>query len=93
MAGGTDSRPTFPDWILKCYDCLRQHLCNQVKSGDTDRQGVERTEAIELLLSTTDVALESEDAEYAIDRLLNRGYLYEVESELRLTEPDEQCTF
>jgi len=92
MAGGTDSRPPLPDWILECYNYLRRHLCNRLEAGDTNRQGIERTEAIELLLATTDVALEPDDVEYAIERLLNRGYFYEVESELRLTEPDDQCT-
>ena len=92
MAGGTHSRPSLPDWILECYNCLRQQLCEQFDRSASRPVGIERSAAIELLLTTTDVTLEPDDAEYAIDRLLNRGYLYEVESELRLTEPDEQCT-
>lgn len=36
--------------------------------------------------------LEPEDAEYALDRLLDHGYLYQVDSTLRLTIPDEQCS-
>jgi len=92
MAGGTDSRPPLPDWVLECNDCLRQYLCSQLEAADTKPQGIERTAAIELLLTTTDVVLETEDAEYAITRLLNRGYLYQVETELRLTEPGKQCS-
>ncbi len=92
MAGGTHSRPSLPDWILECYNCLRQQLCEQFGGAASRPVGIERPAAIELLLTTTDVTLEPDDAEYAIDRLLNRGYLYEVENELRLTEPDEQCT-
>ena len=36
--------------------------------------------------------LESEDVEYALERLLGHGYLYQVDSTLRLTIPDEQCS-
>jgi|APHM01.1.fsa_nt_gi hypothetical protein len=45
--------------------------------------GIPRSDAHERLLEAdfTDT-----DAEYALDRLLNRGYLYDVQSQLFVTE-------
>jgi hypothetical protein len=34
----------------------------------------------------------ADEADYALDRLLNRGYLYEVDSRLFVTERDEKTT-
>ncbi|GAB7011127.1 hypothetical protein [Halorubrum trueperi] len=34
----------------------------------------------------------ADDADYALDRLLNRGYLYEVDGRLFVTERDETDT-
>ncbi len=90
MAGSTDPRPPLPDWILECYDCLRSRLCTP--EGQDGPQTIERAEAIECLLAADELALESGDAEHALDRLLDRGYFYTVESEIRITVPDEQCS-
>ncbi|MHC3439568.1 hypothetical protein ACYJ1Y_16120 [Natrialbaceae archaeon A-gly3] len=90
MADSSDPRPPLPAWILECYE----HLCAQACEPDhesVDIPALKRVEALETLLADCDVTLEPEDAEYAISRLLDRGYLYEVGSELRVTEPDKQC--
>lgn len=34
----------------------------------------------------------ADEADYALDRLLNRGYLYEVDGRLFVTERDEAAT-
>ncbi|ELZ16647.1 hypothetical protein C478_02737 [Natrinema thermotolerans DSM 11552] len=44
-----------------------------------------------MLTSDVELALEQRDVEHALTRLLERGYFYEVENELRITSPEEQC--
>lgn len=92
MAGVHDPRPSFPDWILECYECLRDHLCEHAECPANEPKGIERTAAVEFLVATIKSDLEPDDAAYALERLLDRGYFYEVETELRLTTPDEQCS-
>ena len=48
--------------------------------------GILRTDAHERLLEA-DYA--EGDAEYAIDRLLSRGYLYDIDSQLFVTEDED----
>ncbi len=90
MAGFTDQRPPLPEWIRECYQCLRKQLCKLESSTDS-KPGVDREEAIALVLTDCETALKPKDVEYALKRLLDHGYLYQVDSELRLTIPDEQC--
>jgi len=42
----------------------------------------------DLLLAYEAFPNEAADAEYAIERLLNSGWLYEVDGELRITDPE-----
>ncbi len=90
MAGSTDPRPPLPDWILECYECLLPQMCPP-EDGSEDIQTIDRDEAVSLLLTDCENPLEPEDATYALERLLNRGYIYQVDSELRLTTPEEHC--
>ena len=48
--------------------------------------GIQRTDAHERLLEA-DYA--EADADYAIDRLLSRGYLYDIDSQLFVTENED----
>jgi hypothetical protein len=41
------------------------------------------------LVTTDELALEPDDADQALTRLLERGYFYEVDDELRVTAPTE----
>ncbi|MHC3439945.1 hypothetical protein ACYJ1Y_18155 [Natrialbaceae archaeon A-gly3] len=91
MAGSTDPRPPLPDWILECYECLLPQMCPP-EDGSEDIQTIDRDEAVDLLLADCETPLEPEDATYALERLLNRGYFYQVDSELRLTTPEEHCS-
>lgn len=89
MAGTSDPRQPLPDWILECYDQLRTHVCDLETDGV---QAIDREEAIDVLVSDGGDSLEPDDAKYALDRLLERGYFYEVDTELRVTTPEEQCS-
>jgi len=44
-----------------------------------------------VLDTNPELELEREDAEYALTRLLDRGYFYEVDDQLRVTSSEKQC--
>ncbi|QFU84447.1 hypothetical protein [Natronorubrum aibiense] len=90
MAGITDPRPPLPEWIRECYDLLCSHA-DPPDNGKAAVQVIEYDDATDVLLSDSELALEQRDVEYALTRLLERGYFYEVEGELRVTSPEEQC--
>jgi len=70
-----------PEWIEEAYEIL--------VSGTTARtEGFTHDRAQELLLAHEAFPNEPGDAEYAVDRLLNSGWLYEVDGELRITDPE-----
>jgi hypothetical protein len=74
-----DDRPPLSDWILDAYRTLASRINAREGGLSTDR-------AMEILITEeTDQA----DAEYALQRLLDRGYLYQAEGELFVTQPDE----
>jgi hypothetical protein len=50
-------------------------------------EGVPRDRAIEYLVNHESFPTDTADADYAIRRLLNRGWLYEVNDEIRITDP------
>lgn len=70
--------PSLPDWIQDAYESLEPHF------ETTD--GLSRTDAHDHLLSDADHVEEPGDASYVIKRLLERGWLYEVEGALYKTE-------
>lgn len=72
---------TLPDWIENAYEIL--------VSQTTERHGeFVHDQAQELLLTHDEFSDEPTDAEYAIEYMLNYGWLYEVEGKLRITDPD-----
>ncbi|PGF14574.1 hypothetical protein CP556_20985 [Natrinema sp. CBA1119] len=83
----SDPRPPLPEWIVDAYDVLCTHSLNSAEHEDV--QSIPREQALEVLCSTDELALEPEDANHALTRLLERGYFYEVGGELRVTIPDE----
>ncbi|QCS44809.1 hypothetical protein [Natrinema versiforme] len=87
MTDFSDPRPPLPEWILDAYDVLCTHSFNS--AANEDSQSIPREEAIEVLCSSDELALEPEDATHAVSRLIERGYFYEVDSELRVTIPEE----
>jgi hypothetical protein len=75
-----EPRP-LPDWIQDAYEILL--------AQSTDRQeGFSHERAYDLLLGHSDFPDEPTDAEYAIERLLSSGWLYEVDGNLRITDPE-----
>jgi hypothetical protein len=74
----TDPRPPLPDWIQAGFETLEPAF------DDAD-PGISRTEAVELLLTECDQIENEADATRAIDRLLERGWLYEVGDTIRKT--------
>ncbi|MFC7215988.1 hypothetical protein ACFQO4_18110 [Saliphagus sp. GCM10025334] len=86
MNDSTDPRSPLSEWILDVYDVLCTHSLNS--DDQEDVQSIPREQALEVLLRTDELALEPEDANYALSRLLERGYFYEVDDELRVTEPE-----
>lgn len=86
-----DPRPPLPEWVLDAYAELIDGITVQEHNTyNYTVSAIARTEAIEMLLSTDELELELEDVEYALMRLLDRGYFYEVGDELRVTTPSEQ---
>ncbi|QLG51023.1 hypothetical protein [Natrinema halophilum] len=88
MPSTGDPRPPLPEWITDAYAILSDY------TTDTDSEkreytvpSIERERAIEILRSADELALEPEDADHAITRLIERGYFYEVDNELRVTLP------
>lgn len=90
MSLATDPRPPLPDWVLDAYEVLTDAII-QEEHDMYDRQvpAIQRDEAIKVLQTDDDVSLSPRDAEHAVTRLLERGYFYEVDSELRVTAPSE----
>ncbi|MCU4753161.1 hypothetical protein OB919_14445 [Halobacteria archaeon AArc-curdl1] len=79
----TDPRPPLPEWILECYTVL----CEQEVDGEVP--SFSREQALDILLEAQTPDLEPEDVDHALTRLLERGYLYTVDDELRVTNPPE----
>ena len=75
-----DPRP-MPEWIQRAYEILVSY------TDETDK-GIPRARAQKLLVAHENFSEDAADAEYAIDRLLSRGGLYEVDGELRITDRD-----
>jgi hypothetical protein len=72
---------SLPDWIEEAYEIL--------VSGAADHSGgFSHDRAYDLLVAHEAFPNEAADAEYAIERLLNSGWLYEVDGELRITDPE-----
>jgi hypothetical protein len=72
---------SLPDWIEDAYEILA--------SGSAERQErMSREQAHGRLLAHEVFPDEPTDAEYAIDRLLDSGWLYAVDNELRITDPE-----
>ena len=90
MARVTDPRPPLPEWILECYDRLCTQACRP-DHGDDSVPLVDYDDATDILVADAELALEQRDVEHALTRLLERGYFYEVENELRVTSPEDQC--
>ncbi|GAA0302072.1 hypothetical protein [Halarchaeum salinum] len=75
----SDPRPPLPDWVQEAYGIL-------VDAADEPHSEFSYEEAYALLDEADTFSAEHSDSEYAVERLLNRGYLYEADGTLRITE-------
>ncbi|ADB63564.1 hypothetical protein Htur_4792 (plasmid) [Haloterrigena turkmenica DSM 5511] len=88
MAMVDDPRPPLPNWVTDAYTVLETDITeNAADSGQSGVPAISRDQAADVLCADDDLALEPDDADYALRRLLNRGYFYAVDNELRLTSP------
>lgn len=85
-----DPRPPLPEWVMDAYTTLSSHTPDSDVSRQDHIPTISREQAVDVLYRSDELALESADAEYAITRLIERGYLYEVDTELRVTIPVEE---
>lgn len=77
----TNESRSLPDWIEDAYEI--------VVSQTIDRPtGLSPEWAQTQLLAHDAFPDDPADAEYALTRLLDYGWLYEVDDELRITDPD-----
>lgn len=74
---------SLPDWVERGYEILS----TEISEGDHDG-GLPRESARNELVDHDDFTDDPNDADYAIDQLLNSGWLYEVSGKLRVTEPE-----
>ncbi|MDJ1434602.1 hypothetical protein [Halostagnicola sp. A-GB9-2] len=86
MTDLTDPRPPLPAWIVDAYEILATHSHNTAE--DQGGQPIPREQALEVLRDAEQLDLEAGDATHALSRLIDRGYLYEVNGELRITIPE-----
>lgn len=73
------SDPSLPEWIQTAYETLETAY-----AADTDE--MPRETAHDLLLADAEHIEDDGDATDVLDRLLERGWLYEVDGQLRKTE-------
>jgi hypothetical protein len=77
----TNESRSLPDWIEDAYEIL-------VSTAGGKEAELSRDQAHDLLLDHDAFTSEPADADYAIERLLDSGWLYEVDGSLRITYPD-----
>ncbi len=71
-------QPSLPQWIQNAYESLETAYAS-------DADELSREAAHELLLTEAEQIETDADAIYVLDRLLERGWLYEVDGQLRKT--------
>ncbi len=75
-----EGHPSLPGWIEDAYFPLERYLCKQ-----SDRESFTHHQATELI-AEANPDFGDADINHALDYLLNRGWLYEVDDQLFITE-------
>ena len=79
----SEGYPSLPGWIEDSYLSLERYLCEQPgEDSFTQQQATE-------LIAEANPDFGDADIKHALDHLLNRGWLYEVDDQLFIT--DLQC--
>ncbi|NUE02333.1 hypothetical protein HUB97_07505 [Halorubraceae archaeon YAN] len=73
-----ESKRSFPAWIENAYDAVE-------KRSSEREYSLPREEAVLVIQATGDDLTEYE-ATHALEQLLSRGWIYEVDGEIRITE-------
>ena len=83
MMRRTNQQRSLPTWVKDAYEVLTSYI-------DGHQEGISREHAYTLLRDQDDLGFDAptSDVEYAVKRLLLRGYLYEVDGDLFVTIPD-----
>lgn len=78
----TDQHP-LPEWIQLIYDVLTSEIIS-------NNNGIAHEQAIEILLEKIDEeeTFQQADVEYAVEQLLLRGWLYEVNGDIYITDTE-----
>ncbi len=80
----SEGYPSPPGWIEDSYLSLERYLCKH-----SDRDSFTRQKAVELI-TADNPDFNDADINHALEYLLNRGWLYEVDDQLFIT--DLQCS-
>lgn len=75
-------RQGLPEWLQEAYEII-------VDNVNEPAEGIPRERAIEVLLAHEDFPDETADADYAIERLRLRGWVYELGSDIRITDYEQ----
>jgi len=76
----TEGHSSLPRWIADAYVPLERYLCEQ-----STHESFTRQQATEII-GETNTDFSSADIDHALDYLLNRGWLYQVDDQLYITE-------
>ena len=79
----SDVYPSLPGWIEDSYLSLERYLCEQ-----TDKDSFTQQQATDLI-AESNPNFGDADINHALEYLLNRGWLYQVDDQLFIT--DLQC--
>jgi len=72
-------QPSRPQWIQNAYESLETTYAS-------DTEELSREAVHEVLLTEANHIETEDEATYVLDRLLERGWLYEVDGQLRKTD-------
>jgi len=75
-----EDEPSLPGWIEDAYQPLGRYCCEQ-----SDQDSFTRQQATDFI-AEANPGFGDADIEHALDHLLNRGWLYEVDDQLFITE-------
>jgi len=79
----SEGYPSLPEWIEDSYLSLERYLCEQSEEDSfTHQQATD-------LIAESNPDFGDADINHALDYLLNRGWLYQVDDQLFIT--DLQC--
>ena len=83
----SNSRPPLPNWMFKAYNIIYGEV--EPLSEANECPSITQDRALHVLLKDEDLALEPDEAHYALSRLVERGYLYQVNDNFRVTTPQQ----